>query len=314
VFDTVRNATGGALDGALRGAHPGTALEGVDARLASTVARPAPERRAVLAVGVLAILVIAAVGAPWFAPYDPFAQPDIVSLKSLAPSWAHPFGTDPYSRDVLSRAMFGARISLSVAALATAVTVLLGTAYGAVAGYCGGIVDTCMMRAVDAMLAIPRILLLIAVVALWRSLPMWLLIMVIGATGWFPLSRLVRGQVLALRRRDFVLAAEALGARRSRIIFRHILPNVVPTIVVAATLGIGQVIVLEAGLSYLGLGIQPPGASWGNIIQDGADQIGTLWWISMFPGLLIAATAIACNALGDALGELLDPRRIHGAR
>jgi peptide/nickel transport system permease protein len=125
---------------------------------------------------------------------------------------------------------------------------------------------------------------------------------------------MVRGQVLALRQRDFVLAAEALGARRTRVLLRHILPNVVPTIVVAATLGIGQVIVLEAGLSYLGMGVQPPGASWGNIIQDGADQIGTLWWVSMFPGLLIVTTAIACNALGDALGELLDPHRIREHR
>jgi peptide/nickel transport system permease protein len=271
-------------------------------------------RRAVVALGILAILAIAAIGAPWFAPYDPSAQPDIVMLKSLAPSWAHPFGTDPYSRDILSRAIYGARVSLSVAALATAVTVLLGTAYGAVAGYVGGWVDSCMMRLVDAMLAVPRILLLIAVVALWRSLPIWLLIVVIGATGWFGLSRMVRGQVLALRQRDFVLAAEALGARRGRIIWRHIIPNVVTTVVVSATLGIGQVIVLEAGLSYLGMGVQPPGASWGNIIQDGADQIGTLWWISMFPGLLIVITAIACNALGDALGELLDPHRTGAGR
>jgi peptide/nickel transport system permease protein len=265
-------------------------------------------RRAAPAATVLALFGVVALCAPLLAPYNPIAQPDIVALKSLAPSLAHPFGTDTYSRDVLSRAMYGARISLGVALLATMVTVIFGTAYGAVAGYAGGIIDTCMMRGVDAMLSVPRVLLVIVVVALWQTLPLWLLILVIGVTGWFGLSRLVRGQVLALRQRDFVVAAESLGVRRTRILLRHILPNVVPVIIVDATLSIGQVIVLEAGLSYLGLGVQPPRASWGNIIQDGADQIGTLWWLSLFPGLLIATTAIACNALGDALRDVSDPR------
>jgi peptide/nickel transport system permease protein len=187
------------------------------------------------------------------------------------------------------------------------VAVTLGTAYGAVAGYVGGFVDTAMMRVVDALLAIPRVLLLIALLALWRSLPLWMLVVVLGVTGWFGLSRLVRAQVLAIREREYVQAAAALGASGWRIVTRHVLPNVLPTVIVAATLGIGQVIVLEAGLSYLGLGVQPPTASWGNIIQDGADQVGTLWWISLFPGLLIVTTAIACNALGDALGAALDP-------
>ena len=267
-------------------------------------------RGAVPMLVVLAVLGGVALLAPVLAPYNPFAQPDIVGLKSLPPSLAHPFGTDPYSRDVLSRVMYGARVSLSVALLATTVTVLLGTVYGSIAGYAGGIVDTCMMRVVDALMAVPRVLLVIVVVALWHTLPLWLLIVVIGVTGWFSLSRVVRGQVLAFRRRDFVVAAEALGARRTRILFRHILPNVLPMIIVDATLGIGQVIVLEAGLSYLGLGVQPPGASWGNIIQDGADQIGTLWWVSLFPGLLIAMTAVACNYRGDALRDFFDPREV----
>lgn len=256
---------------------------------------------------VLIVLALAALLAPWIAPYDPTAQPDIVRLKDLAPSLTHPFGTDPFSRDVLSRVIYGARVSLAVAALATAVAVTVGTAYGAVAGYVGGIVDTAMMRVVDALLAIPRVLLLIALLALWRSLPLWMLVVVLGATGWFGLSRLVRAQVLGIREREYVQAAVALGASGWRIVTRHVLPNVLPTVIVAATLGIGQVIVLEAGLSYLGLGVQPPTASWGNIIQDGADQVGTLWWISLFPGLLIVMTAIACNALGDALGATLDP-------
>ncbi len=258
---------------------------------------------------LLGALVLVALFAPLLAPYDPAAQPDITGLNDLGPSFAHPFGTDTFSRDVLSRVMYGARVSLAVASVATLITVCLGTAYGAIAGYAGGAIDTVMMRVIDALLAIPRILLLIAVVALWRDLPLWLLIFVLGATGWFGLSRLVRAQVLAVRHEEYVVAATALGATHARALIRHILPNVLPTVIVAAALGVGQVIVLEAGLSYLGFGVQPPDASWGNIIHDGADQIGTLWWVSLFPGLLIVITAIACNSLGDTLRSALDPRR-----
>ncbi len=258
---------------------------------------------------VLLAIVLIALAAPLLAPYDPIAQPDIIALKNLAPSWSHPFGTDSYSRDILSRCMYGARISLAVATLATAIAVTFGTLYGAIAGFAGGAVDAIMMRVVDAAIAIPRVLLLIAILALWNGLSLWLLVGVLGATGWFGLSRMVRAQVLVLRDLDFVAAARALGAGGPRILLRHILPNVVPTIIVAATLGIGHVIILEAGLSYLGLGVQPPNASWGSIIQDGADQVGTAWWISLFPGLLIVTTAISCNALGDAISAAFDPRQ-----
>lgn len=265
-------------------------------------------RHAGVASGLLVVIALVALLAPLIAPYDPIAQPDIIGLKNLAPSLAHPFGTDSFSRDVLSRCMYGARVSLTVAALATAIAVTFGTLYGAVAGYVGGAVDAVLMRFVDAALAIPRVLLLIAILALWNGLPLWLLVVVLGVTGWFGLSRMVRAQVLALRELDFIAAARAVGASGPRILVRHILPNVLPTIIVAATLGIGHVIILEAGLSYLGLGVQPPAASWGSIIQDGADQVGTAWWISLFPGLLIVTTAIACNALGDAISAAFDPR------
>ena len=254
------------------------------------------------------MIAIVALLAPVLAPYDPIAQPDIIGLKNMAPSLSHPFGTDSFSRDVLSRCMYGARISLSVATLATAITVTFGTLYGAIAGYLGGAVDAVLMRVVDAALAIPRVLLLIAILALWNGLPLWLLVVVLGATGWFGISRMVRAQVLSIKELDFVAAARAVGATGPRILLRHILPNVLPTIIVAATLGIGHVIILEAGLSYLGLGVQPPSASWGSIIQDGADQIGTAWWVSLFPGLLIVTTAIACNGLGHALRATFDPR------
>ncbi len=278
----------------------------------ATVVRPRwarhVTRHATVASVVLLLIVLLALLAPLLAPYDPIAQPDIIGMKDLAPSLSHPFGTDSFSRDVLSRCMYGARISLSVAALATVIAITLGTLYGAIAGYMGGVVDAVMMRIVDAALSIPRVLLLIAILALWDGLPLWLLVVVLGATGWFGLSRMVRGQVLSLRELEFVAAARAVGASGPRILVRHILPNVVPTIIVAATLGIGHVIILEAGLSYLGLGVQPPTASWGSIIQDGADQIGSAWWISLFPGILIVTTTIACNALGDALRTALDPR------
>ncbi len=252
-----------------------------------------------LAAGLLSLLVVLALLAPLFAPYDPAAQPDIIGLSSHPPSLSHPFGTDHFSRDVLSRVIFGARISLSVALLATLISVTLGTAYGALSGYAGGIIDSFMMRLLDAFLAIPRLLLVLAIVAVWRTLPVTGLVLVLGLTGWFMLSRIVRGQVLALKERDFVMSAEALGATKFRILWRHLLPNLVSQVLVAAALGIGQVIALEAGLSYLGIGVQQPAASWGNIIHDGADRIGQMWWISLFPGLALVLTVMCFNILAE---------------
>lgn len=260
---------------------------------------------------IVALLVIAAL-APWLAPYSPIAQPDIVRLKNLAPSVAHPFGTDFASRDVFSRALYGARVSLSVALLAIIVSASVGTAYGAIAGFFGGRVDTVMMRLIDAALSVPRILLLIAILAVWAPVPLPLLILLLGLTGWFGVSRVVRGQVLSLRERDMVLAARALGARDREILWRHILPNVMSPIVVAITLGIANVLIVEAGLSYLGVGVRPPAASWGNMILDGSDEIASLWWISTFPGLAIVVTVMAFNLLGDGLRDALDPRQVDG--
>lgn len=268
------------------------------------------ERGARLAAAVLIVLVLVAVLAPWISPYDPSAQPDIVGLKSQAPSIAHPFGTDVFSRDVLSRVMWGSRVSLTVGVLAMLVAIAIGTTYGAIAGFVGGRVDGLMMRIIDAMLATPRILLLLVVLALWGRIPLSLLIAMLGFTGWFGVSRIVRGQVLALSRQDFVLSARALGVGDGRILMRHILPNVVSPVIVAATLGIGNVILLEAGLSYLGIGVQPPQPSWGNIIQDASGQLAQLWWISLFPGLVILATVMSFNTLGDALRDAIDPQQV----
>ncbi|HET9002770.1 MAG TPA: ABC transporter permease [Gemmatimonadaceae bacterium] len=265
-------------------------------------------RVATIALGVLLVLVLAAVFAPVVAPYAPNAQPDIVGLARVAPSWSHPFGTDVFSRDVLSRVIYGARISLGVATLAILLAMSAGTAWGAVAGYVGGATDAVMMRIIDALLAIPRILILLLVLGLWGNISLPMLVLVLGLTGWFGTSRLVRERVRALSKQDFTLAARAMGARDLRVLWRHVLPNALSPVIVAATLGIGNVIVLEAALSYLGIGVRPPHASWGSIIEDGADQIGSAWWIALFPGLAMLVTVIAFNLLGDALRDALDPR------
>jgi peptide/nickel transport system permease protein len=257
---------------------------------------------------VLGVIVLVGLLAPLIAPYNPSAQPDIVGLKGLPPSFAHPFGTDPYSRDVLSRVIYGARLSLMIGVLATIVSLTVGVAYGAISGYAGGFLDAVMMRVLDAFLSIPRLLLLIGALVAWPRLSIGALVVFLGLTGWFGLSRIVRGQVLALKHAEFVTAAQALGASRKRILWRHLLPNLVSPIIVASTLGIAHVIVLEAGLSYLGIGVQPPLASWGNIIYDGADQPATLWWMSLFPGLFMVLTVMTLNILGEALRDTYERR------
>ena len=267
------------------------------------------ERRgARIAAAIIVVLVVVAVFAPWIAPYDPSAQPDVVALKSQPPSLAHPFGTDVFSRDVLSRVIYGSRVSLTVGLLAMLLAIAVGTSYGAISGFAGGKVDGVMMRIIDAFMSIPRILLLLVVLVLWGRIHVTMLVTLLGLTGWFSVSRLVRGQVRALANQDFVVSARALGARDSRLLLRHVLPNVISPVIVAATLGIGNVILLEAGLSYLGIGVQPPEASWGNIIQDAGGEIARLWWVSLFPGLVILTTVMSFNTLGDALRDAIDPR------
>lgn len=261
-----------------------------------------------VALFVLGVIVLVGLLAPLVAPYNPAAQPDIVGLKDLPPSFAHPFGTDPYSRDVLSRVIYGARLSLMIGVLATIVSLTVGVAYGAIAGYAGGVLDALMMRLLDAFLSIPRLLLLIGVLVAWPGFSIGALVLFLGLTGWFGVSRIVRGQVLALKHAEFVTAAQALGASRRRILWRHLLPNIVSPIVVAATLGVAHVIVLEAGLSYLGIGVPPPLASWGNIIYDGSDQVATLWWMSLFPGLFMVLTVMTLNILAEALNDAYQRR------
>jgi peptide/nickel transport system permease protein len=272
--------------------------------------RLAHDRRALVAAGILAVLALVTVLAPLIAPYDPSRQLDIVGLKNHPPSWAHWFGTDPFGRDVFSRVLFGGRVSLSVAILAVLAATTIGVAYGATAGGAARGLDDLMMRVVDLCLALPRVLLLIAITALWGHVSVPALVLILGLTGWFTLSRMVRADVRSIRQREYVTAARALGARPARVGLRHVLPNVLSTVIVWATLDVGQVILLEAGLSFLGLGVQPPTASWGNIMQDGADRLAALWWMSCFPGLMILVTVGAVTLLGDRLREALDPREL----
>ena len=296
------------MPGPTQGFAVTSAARSRESAFALGVRRILRKRSSRVALFLLLVIFMVALFAPMIAPYDPAAQPDIVALKSLPPSLAHPFGTDPYSRDVFSRVIYGARLSLFIGLLSTIVSLTLGVAYGAIAGYVGGLLDAIMMRLLDAFLAIPRLLLLIGVLAAWPRLSITALVVFLGFTGWFGLSRIVRGQVLALKHADFVTAAQALGASRRRILVRHLLPNLVSSIVVAATLGVAHVIVLEAGLSYLGIGVPQPLASWGNIIQDGGDQVATLWWMSLFPGLLMVMTVMTLNVLGEALRDAYDRR------
>jgi len=262
---------------------------------------------ALAGLGLLLVLGLTALLAPWIAPYDPTAQGDLVGMGYQAPSAKHWLGTDQFGRDVFSRLIYGARVSLMIAFTAVTISITLGTLLGAVAGYFGGVVDTIITRTIDLILAFPRLVLLILIVALTQpSIP--LIILVLGLTHWPGTARIVRGEVLSLREREFITAATALGYGDGRIIFRHLIPNVVAPVIVAATLGIGDTIVAEAGLSFLGLGVQPPDPSWGNMVADGRQNLVGAWWIAAFPGLAIVFTVMAFNLLGDGLRDALDPR------
>ena len=259
-------------------------------------------------VAVLVFFATVAVCAPLLAPYRPSQQLDIVALQNQPPSWLHPLGTDLYSRDVWSRLVYGAQVSLGIGTLGMVVAVTLGGLVGAVAGYFRGWTDAVLMRLVDVGLSVPRIFLVLLAIALWERLGTGPLILLLGFTGWFATSRLVRAEVLSLRERAFTDAARSAGARPWRIITRHVLPNAAAPLIVSAALGIGHMMLLEAGLSFLGVGVQPPVPSWGNMIADGRDQVTTALWTSLFPGLAIAITVMALHAIGDAARDALDPR------
>jgi peptide/nickel transport system permease protein len=254
---------------------------------------------------VVTTLVTLAVLAPVLAPWDPH-RPDTRKILS-PPSSSHWLGTDPLGRDVLSRVLYGSRVSLAVGFVSVGIAALIGVLLGAAAGYHGGMVDNLIMRLVDLMLVFPRFFLLLAVLAFLKP-SIWTIMAVIGLTGWMGVARLVRAEFLTLREREFVIWSESVGAGALRIIFRHILPNAIAPILVAMTLGIPAAILTEAGLSFLGLGVQPPYATWGNILNDGRDYIEIAWWLTLYPGLAILITVLSYNLMGEGIRDALDPR------
>jgi len=264
-------------------------------------------RVALTGLAVIVVLYLAALLAPLIAPYDPIAIGDLVETGFLPPSGQYWLGTDRFGRDVFSRILYGARISLSIGFVATAISVTVGLLLGAVAGYLGGRVDAALMRFTDMVLAFPRLILLILVVALFEP-SLSVIIIVLGLTQWPGTTRIVRGDVLSLREREFIDAARALGMSGPRIILRHLVPNVLAPVIVAATLGIGNTIVLEAGLSFLGLGVPEPAPSWGKMVAEGSEVLFGAWWLATFPGLAIVVTVLAFNLVGDGLRDALDPR------
>ncbi|MGK7313144.1 MAG: oligopeptide ABC transporter permease [Candidatus Longimicrobiales bacterium M2_2A_002] len=265
------------------------------------------DRLAMVGLVVVMGLAVVAVLAPLFAPYDPIAQGDLTTQAYLSPSWEHWLGTDQFGRDMLSRIIYGARISLTIGFVAVALAIVVGSLLGAVAGYLGGAIDSVIMRFTDMVMAFPRLVLLILIIAVFQP-SVTLIILVLGLTQWPGTARLVRGEVLSLREQEYVEAARALGFGRARIILRHLLPNVMAPVIVAATLGIGNTIVLEAGLSFLGMGVQPPTPSWGTLVADGRQNLIGAWWVATFPGLAIVLTVLAFNLVGDGLRDALDPR------
>jgi peptide/nickel transport system permease protein len=273
---------------------------------AKSAARLLRRPTARLGAGIVAIFLLLTVAAPLLAPYSPFDQDFAAALE--APSAAHPFGTDQYGRDVLSRVIYGSRIALLSIVIADGFGLVVGSLLGLVAGFYGKWVDSAVMRVVDVLLAFPYLLLaLIIVAALGPGLLNSMIAIGIVYTPQY--ARLIRGQVLSVKTTEFVLAAQAIGASRRRVMLRHILPNSFTPVMVMATLSAGTVVVETAGLSFLGMGSQPPSPDWGAILSEGQSYFLTSWWIATFPGLAIFAVVIGFNLLGDALRDHFDPRR-----
>jgi len=257
---------------------------------------------------IILLIFVLAMLAPFIAPYDP----NEINVKAilLGPSMQHWMGTDGLGRDVLSRMLHGGRISLLVGLVAVGISTLIGILLGAIAGFYRGWVDVLIMRLVDVMLSIPSFFLILAVIAFLTPSIINIMI-VIGLTSWMGVTRLVRAEFLSLCEREYVMASRTLGARDYRLIFKHLLPNSLTPIIVSAVLGVAGAVLMESGLSFLGLGVQAPQASWGNILTDGKEYIQFAWWLSLFPGLAILITVLGYNLLGEGLRDALDPRSGH---
>jgi peptide/nickel transport system permease protein len=257
--------------------------------------------------GLVVVLLLFAVSifAPAIAPYDPNA----IDLKNILmpPGRGHFLGTDQLGRDILSRMIWGARISLKVGFVAVGIATLIGTILGTISGYYGGIVDMLIMRAVDLMLCFPSFFLILTVIAVLEP-SIWNIMAVIGFTSWMGVARLIRAEILTIREREFILAARSQGAGDLRIIIKHIIPNAMAPVLVSATLGVAGAILTESALSFLGIGVQPPTPSWGNMLTAGKDNLEYAWWLSLFPGVAILITVLGYNLLGEGIRDALDPR------
>ena len=265
-----------------------------------------------LAVGslyVIGALYFLALLAPVLTPYDPAAIGNVLETRYLSPSKAHLFGTDEFGRDLFSRALYGARVSLSVGLLSVLIAVTIGTIFGAVAGYFGGIVDNIFMRLVDVIIAFPTFFLMLMLVGIFEANIVFL-VLILGLTSWTGTARFIRGELLSLKERGFTEAARGLGLPRRRIILRHLIPNALSPVLVSAALMVGGMIAAEAGLSFLGIGIRPPTPSWGNMVSAGQDALLVAWWVAFFPGCLLALTVICFNLLADGLRDALDPKTL----
>lgn len=267
----------------------------------------AAHRRPLAASGALVVglLLLSALAAPLLATHDPHAQD--LAARLLPPSGEHWLGTDQFGRDVYSRMLYGARVSLSVGFVAVGLYVSIGVLVGSVAGYYGGWVDALLMRLVDVLLCIPTFFLILMVIA-FVGPSVWNIMVVIGLTSWADVSRLVRGEILSLKEREFVLAVRGLGASDARLLLRHLLPNALGPVLVVATLGVGSAVLVESSLSFLGLGVQPPHPSWGNMLLEGKHHLIDAWWLVTFPGLAIFLTVLGYNLLGEGVRDWMDPR------
>jgi len=254
---------------------------------------------------IITIVLLAAALAPFIAPYDP----NFIDIESIliAPSYNHIMGTDGLGRDVFSRMLYGAQISLLVGFVAVGISTGIGIILGSIAGFYRGWIDSFIMRIVDIVLSIPSFFLILAVIA-FLTPSIWNIMIVIGLTSWMGVTRLVRAEFLSLRGREFVMASEAMGSSDIKIILLHLLPNSMTPIIVSSVLGIASAVLVESGLSFLGLGVQAPTASWGNILTDGKEYIQFAWWLSLFPGLAILLTVLGYNLLGEGLRDILDPK------
>lgn len=259
-----------------------------------------------IGLGIIIILGLIALFAQKIAPYDPAAQNILQRLQK--PSLKHLLGTDELGRDVLSRIVYGTQISLSVGFIAIGIAVLIGISLGGVAGFYGGWTDALIMRFVDVMFCFPTFFLILMIIAMLGP-NIYNVMIVIGLTSWPGIARLIRGEILSVKEREYVYAAKAIGCSDMRVLFKHILPNALAPVLVSATLGIGDAILIESGLSFLGLGVQPPMPSWGNILTSGKDYIQYCWWLTLFPGLAILITILAYNMVGEGFRELIQPKK-----